>query len=63
VTLSTELLSDGEPDAEVASRPWWSDSRQDAEEAERVCRACHGRGITRWDEDCPDCGGLGVLFD
>jgi len=42
---------------------WWQDPSQDAEEAERVCRACHGRGVTRFDEDCSECGGLGVCFD
>jgi len=60
---AAELLSEGTVHAEQQSREWWADPRQDAESAERVCRACRGRGITRFDEDCPDCGGLGVLFD
>jgi RecJ-like exonuclease len=60
---AAELLSGDTAHAEPLSSEWWDDPRQDAESAERICKACRGRGITRWDEDCPDCGGLGVLFD
>jgi RecJ-like exonuclease len=63
MSKSSELLSVAPDHTELVSRPWWDDPRQDVDVAERTCRPCHGRGVTRWDEDCPECGGLGVLFD
>jgi RecJ-like exonuclease len=60
---TAKLLSVTSADTEPVSTPWWADPRQDVDEAERVCRPCHGRGTDRWDEDCAECGGLGVLFD
>jgi len=59
---STELLSDGDPDTEQQSREWWDDPRQDVDASERPCTACRGRGLDRWDEDCAECGGMGVLY-
>ena len=26
------------------------------------CLTCHSRGVTRWGDDCPDCGGMGVVY-
>lgn len=57
---SAELLNEDTVPAEQQS--WWNDSRQDVDAFERPCTACHGRGLTRWEEDCPECGGMGVLY-
>ena len=71
---SSELLDDTSPATEPPlwsppggtgapmSREWWQDPRQDMDASERPCGVCRGRGVDRWGEDCPECGGLGVLF-